>query len=629
MNKQMQDEQIFSDIERLANILPAPIYWLNTKNVVLGANDLAFKLVGGSDIRSDIIGKEHHDFYPKEVADILVENNEKVIQLGQTVEFEETIVDITTGLTKYLMSIRSPLRDDNGKVIGIIGTSIDITDRKEKERLELENLIHKTAAEEHRQFRKVVDQVVHDIRSPIATMQMVLPSCDILPENTRITLNKSAARIQDIANNLLSKFKHEDDQIFDSGKRTFSLIYDAILEIITEKKYEYSQLPVNFISYISQRAYFAFINVDIKEFKRMMSNLINNAVDAFDGKDGKVMISLDVIEDCKVQIIVEDNGKGITKPIKEKILNNIAITSGKARGHGIGFAQIRSALSNNDGSLEIESEVGKGTRMTLTFPKVEMPNWICNSIEVNNGDLVVIVDDDPSIHGAWETRFEKLSTNIILKHFEHGIDAIEFIHSLSVREKDQLLLLTDYELLRQGLHGLDIVKRTQVKRSILVTSHHNNDVVRDLAKLTNTKILPKPLASEVPIIVSSNIPSENVVLANQKLISVDLVVIDDDKILINNLMLYLLNGYKVDTYFTPQDFFDKMLHYTKDTKMLVDYEFKGCEITGLDILKKLHDSGFTDLYLYSGRNFSYNELPKYVNIIMKTNISAIKQLLSL
>jgi len=62
-----------------------------------------------------------------------------------------------------------------------------------------------------------------------------------------------------------------------------------------------------------------------------------------------------------------------------------------------------------------------------------------------------------------------------------------------------VFLLTDYELLQQNLHGLDVISQAKIKNSILVTSHHNNQEVRELAKLSNTKILPKPLAPEVPI----------------------------------------------------------------------------------------------------------------------------------
>ena len=111
--KRRTTAQIFENIEEIANILPSPLYWLDTKVIILGANDVAFKLVGGWNMRDKIIGQEHHNFYPKEVAETLVNNNNKVIQRGETVEFEEVIVDITTNKTKYLLSIRSPLRDDD------------------------------------------------------------------------------------------------------------------------------------------------------------------------------------------------------------------------------------------------------------------------------------------------------------------------------------------------------------------------------------------------------------------------------------------------------------------------------------------------------------------------------------
>jgi signal transduction histidine kinase len=157
--------------------------------------------------------------------------------------------------------------------------------------------LHATAIEQAN-FKKIAAQVAHDIASPIFALQMILPRCDVLPENTRSALNKFSTRIIDITQNFLSQFKQKVDGITINGvTKTQALVYTELTEIVTEKKYEYSNRPIKFILQINPNSYFTFFNIDIDAFKRMISNLINNSVDALINKEGIITIHLDTIDD--------------------------------------------------------------------------------------------------------------------------------------------------------------------------------------------------------------------------------------------------------------------------------------------------------------------------------------------
>lgn len=477
--------------------VPCPIFWKDLKGAFLGCNKLFLEISGFVDY-NQLIGKVDEELPWSQYAKDYAIDDQFVITTGKTMSRVENIP--LKDRTIISETTKAPLIQD-GKTVGVLGICLDITDRKEKERLELENQAHVAAAlEQQLKFRDIAAQVAHDITSPIAALQMILPYCNILPEDTRNALNQFSVRIIDIANNFLSHFRTKHEESVDSNARIPALIYNELNEIVTEKKYEYANNPIYFNSNINPNSYFTFITVDVVAFKRMISNLINNAVDAFDGGHGTITTHLDVIGN-KVQIIIEDNGKGMPKSVKDKIMQNITVTSGKTDGHGIGFGQIRDTLANNGGSFSIESEIGKGTKVRLTFPKIEAPKWVASQIVLNSDDMVVILDDEPYIHEAWECRFKYAAPNILRQHFEQGEEAISFLNSLTESEKKKVFLLTDYQLLKQNLNGLNVVDKANIKRSILVTSHHNNQKVRDLAKVTNTKILPKQLASEVKIVV--------------------------------------------------------------------------------------------------------------------------------
>lgn len=621
MIQQKEKPKVFHILENIAPFIPVPLYWLDTKGTFLGGNDLCLHVTGAKSM-DKFVGKTYDEIHSKEIAPELIKNINLVITTGRTIETEEITKDFTNGTFRHFLSIRTPLYENN-KIVGIVATSTDITKSKENERLRFEEQSQRL--EQQEKFKKVSAQVAHDIGSPLAALQMIVPHCDTLPENTRNVLSKSATRIADIAEHFLGQFKPKGEESTIKSVRTPTLISAEILEILTEKKYEYSKLPIELDSNISQSGAFAFININQLSFKRMMSNLINNAVDALNGKLGRVIVHLHEI-DNQVQITVEDNGNGMPAEIKDKILNNIQVTSGKIDGHGIGFTQIRDTLACSEGKLDIKSQPNAGTKIILTFPKIALPDWMAESIELHNDDLVVILDDDDSIHGAWEARFEKSAPNIARQHFKQGNRAVEFINNLSQEEKQNVFLLTDYELLRQDLTGLEVIERTGIKSSILVTSHHNNTEVREQAKQTNTKILPKQLASEIPINISQNLPPQLNIASQFK--KVDLVILDDDKNLVNAILMFIADDVLVDKYHIPQDFLDNMYQYDKRTKFLIDNQYSNEGITGIQIAKQMHDLGYINLNLFTGEFFEEDSgIPDYLNVVSKHDEKAIQCLL--
>ncbi|MDA8430965.1 MAG: PAS domain S-box protein [Geobacteraceae bacterium] len=80
----------------------------------------------------DLVGKNDFDFYPAELATTYKRNFESVIRTGKRTYFEESIVD-GQGNTQYVEKIKTPIFNDSGMVIGIIGIAHDITNRKEVE----------------------------------------------------------------------------------------------------------------------------------------------------------------------------------------------------------------------------------------------------------------------------------------------------------------------------------------------------------------------------------------------------------------------------------------------------------------------------------------------------------------
>jgi len=625
INEMTKKAKILEHLEAIAPVIPSSIYWLDIDNIIIGGNERALQYTGGLSF-NDVIGKTLYDLYPKDIADRIVRHNQEVIRTGKTLSQEESTRDITTGQIKYFSAIKSPLRDDCGNIIGTIGTSIEITAEKEAERLRAESELQKVQIQEQEAFRKITNQVVHDIRTPLTTLQMVIKYYkQDIPETARTALNEASTRITDVANDLLSKYRNQDDETQTKEEQRQPIVVAlTLLQLLTEKKYQYKEFPFKFThDDFSPDSYFAFIKIKPSAFQRMISNLINNAVDALNEKTGgKIVLNLKVDND-QVKIIIRDNGKGMPKEIADKIINNVAVTDGKKDGHGIGMKQVQETLQSNQGKLAINSEVGKGTEIILTFPRVKSPDWIVEEIALNKGDVVVILDDDASIHSAWNTRFAVYGENIQLKHFRLGEDAIEFINNYPA--KDKLFLLADYELLKQELTGLHVIERTQLQRSILVTSHFTNQVVRDLAAKIGVKILPKQLAPEVLIKVCEG--NECIVANIFK--QIGFVIIEDYAPLADSLvMLAEKMGKTADRYYDPSSFLKNVTQYAKNTKIFIDYDLQS-GVDGLELAKRLHEDGFICLYLFSGTDFKKEDVPDYLEIIPKNGIEGVDKIIRL
>jgi len=393
-------------------------------------------------------------------------------------------------------------------VIGSIFTRIrGITeDEKYKELIASEAVAaQRSKLIEQEKFSTLARKVAHDISSPLSALKMMIPLCEELPEDKRISLNRATESIWDIANNLLNNFRpQKNPATSEIEPRQPLLVSDLLIQLLSEKKVEYSKRPVRFTTLIADDTQFAFIQCQPTEFRRAMSNLINNAVDALEDKaDGVVTIHTLTYEN-RVVVEVADNGCGMPGIMIGRMQRRQSFTSGKETGHGLGLQQVWDTLEYNEGAMEVQSTLRQGTSIKLAFARVAVANWIAQDIHFIPDSIIVILDDDESIHAAWNCRFTALLIShptLRLHHFTQGQEVLDFLEGLSHKEKDCVVFLSDYELLHQDRNGLQIIEASEIEHAILVTSYYSNPKVREESDQLGIKILPKQMASVIPIYI--------------------------------------------------------------------------------------------------------------------------------
>ena len=185
-------------------------------------------------------------------------------------------------------------------------------------------------------------------------------------------------RIRDIANDLLEQNRAlnkiaasnhlEDKQI---RKNSSQFLPSLLEELMSEKRMQFRQkIGIEIDSRLDTSSYGLFAEIQPIEFKRILSNLVNNSVEAIYDK-GIITIRLEAVAGNLIQVQVQDNGKGIPSDILAK-LGQRGETYGKGDGLGLGLYHARTLIESWAGKLKLESEIGHGTTITM-IPPESMP----------------------------------------------------------------------------------------------------------------------------------------------------------------------------------------------------------------------------------------------------------------
>ena len=207
-------------------------------------------------------------------------------------------------------------------------------------------------------------------------------------------------------------------------------------------------------------------------------------------------------------ISIKDDGKGTPRNILEK-LGQQRVTQGKdgsLSGSGLGVYHARKNIDRFGGQFQISSEEGLGTEVNLILPKANTPQWFVERIILVSNQTVVSIDDDPSVHLVWECRLRAagaVTGGIKYLNFPSPEQAEDWLKN---NRLTPCLFLVDYEFFGRNTNGLDFIQRAGLSgNSLLITAQFDSDKIRSRARIIGVKILPKILASLVPIEIKHTI----------------------------------------------------------------------------------------------------------------------------
>ncbi len=518
-------------LENILTNLPDPIYWLDKNSVTLGANDAEAQLYGLK-TGKEMIGKSIFDFakilgWDDEVTNRLRQNDLEVMQSGIPMVVEET--GILNNEIRIFLSHKAPLYDENKeKIIGIIGNATDITERKAMEK-ELKEALEAAEASD-RAKTDFIQNMSHDVKTPLAGIISMahrigtqLEEPDALEDNYENVqmIKNSGKQLIEFFMNCLEMGRIETEGVALSNENfNPQTITDQLVEMLTPSM---KQKGLGFYSTYDP-AIPEMVYASAPGFYRIILNLLGNAIKFTE--EGS--ISMDILlqktrdedtgkEKEELCLKVRDTGMGIPQEkiasIFERFTRLTPSYEGKFEGHGIGLYIVHKFVTLMGGKIDVDSEVGKGSCFTITFPFLPAKAFLkpravkpkftklaplgdAASEEEKIGPRILLVEDN---------RMAQKGVESILTHLGYTVDIVDTGEkALEIFELDKyVLIITDIGL--TDMSGLAVAKHIRTLEKgrknpvpiVALTAHNVEKVQAECAAAGINGVLEKPLTEEV------------------------------------------------------------------------------------------------------------------------------------
>ena len=361
---------------RLNSILDviAGIHWSKDKKGIYRSCNKAMVEALGLKVKDDIIGKNDYELPWSEQAENLVRNDEEVMLTGQIQEGKEEVVRIADGSLHTFLVTKAPLYNLQGKIVGTVGCSVDITHIKE---LEQALRAAKEAAEAGNAAKtEFLSNMRHDIRTPLAG---IVGFAELLKSELK------DPQVQEYADNLVAS-SHALLELMDevleavrvsSGeipllKKKFALreTFEKIIDLYLAKAHQKGiELRLNLDPTLP-----SYVVGDKIRLHRIVLELVGNALNFTD--QGHVILSVDKAKQEETKLIlkvtVSDTGIGIPKEKQQEIYIQFKRLTpsyqGIYKGIGLGLYVVRQFIDELSGEIYVESEPHHGSCFTCLIP---------------------------------------------------------------------------------------------------------------------------------------------------------------------------------------------------------------------------------------------------------------------
>lgn len=357
----ISEESIF--LQTLIDNIPINIYTKDLLSRKTMINRSELELMGLED-SSTVIGKTDHELFPKESADISRKEDVEVMKTGIPILSRETSMDLGENNKHWFLTSKIPIKNSEGNVTGLLGVSVDITERKENEEKLKNYAILESKSAEMEQFAYVAS---HDLREPVLTIKNYL---NILFEDYGEKLGEGSKRYSNTILNALNRMELLIGGLLDYARlsRQKDLEQVDLNEAVKNVLESLDSLIVSSQATVKVSKLPRIKGYPI-EIELLFQNLITNGI-KFHHPDRLPVVE---IERKKYgsgwMFLVRDNGIGIEPEYIEEVFVMFKRLHSRRlyEGTGIGLSHCRKIVELHNGKIWVESEPGIGSVFCFTI----------------------------------------------------------------------------------------------------------------------------------------------------------------------------------------------------------------------------------------------------------------------
>jgi PAS domain S-box-containing protein len=309
----------------------------------------------------------------------------------------------------WILSRASLLRDEDGRPARMLGSHLDITDRKhaEQQRAELEaQLLQRQKMEA---LGTLAGGIAHDFNNLLGAIlgNAQLARADLAPDHPALLsvseIVKAGHRARELVKRILT-FSRADEQEYRPV-----LLEPLVREAATLLR---STLPAGIALEVRRQPDLPPVRANPGQVHQAIMNLATNAWHALAQGGGCIRLQLDRgevdpgmspgLQAPHRQIVsVADNGAGIEPAIVARVFEPFFTTKPPGHGTGLGLSIVHSVMRNHGGTVTVESTVGKGSTFSLHFPQTDVAadpaQQSGECATEGRGQRILLVDDDDAM----------------------------------------------------------------------------------------------------------------------------------------------------------------------------------------------------------------------------------------
>jgi PAS domain S-box-containing protein len=230
----------------------------------------------------------------------------------------------------------------------------------------------------------------------------------------------------------------------------------------------------------------ALVKIDASQLEQVIANLVVNARDAMPDGGTITIRTLVRAEEPRVVLQISDTGLGMPASMLDDIFEPFFTTKGSG-GTGLGLATVREIVTRSGGTIDVRSEVGRGTTFEICLPWSDgalddASGRARTPVKVGRGESVLVVEDDHAVCEA--TRRLLGGAGYAVRGVPSAEDALATLATGGTQ-----LVITDIDL--PGMSGVELARQLS-EVPVVLTSGRASDATR----LENRRFLPKPYSAD-------------------------------------------------------------------------------------------------------------------------------------